>query len=131
MSAIDAQGTTFTFDGTAIEGLVSYQFFNGVNREVLHRALSASANVALPGIPDFGQCVLNLYRDQVDPGQVKLQDSLRNRLVKDCVLTYKNGKTDSFSAFCLILPVVGSKDNTNPVNASAVVLRVSGAISST
>ena len=129
MAAVDAQGTVFTFDGTVIGGMLTYEFFNGVINEVLHKSLSASAAVALPGQPDFGQCVLNLVRDKSDAGQVKLQSSLRNRQTVNCVLTYKDSSTDSFEAFCLLLPIAGSKDSSNPVNASAVVLRISGPIS--
>lgn len=127
----DAQGTVFVFDGEEVGGLLKYEFFNGVVREALHRSLSSPAGIALPGQPDFGQCVLNLYRDRTDPGQIKMLESLKNRLVVDCVLTYKDGTADSFKAFCLVLPVAGSKDSTTPVNASNVILRVSGQIVST
>lgn len=130
MSAIDAQGTTFTFDGELVGGLLSYQFMNGVVREVLHRALSNPAAIALPGQPDFGQCVLNLLRDKSDAGQLKMQTSLRDRQTADCVLTYADGSSDEFEAFCLILPLAGSKNDSTPVNASACILRISGPITS-
>ena len=126
---IDAQGTTFTFDGTEVGGLLTYVFLAGVVNEVIHKPLNATAAVAIPGLPDFGQCVLNLYRNKADPGQVKLQDSRRNRLIKSCVLTYKDGSVDNFDASCLILPTAGSKDSTTPVNESACILRVCGPIS--
>ena len=126
---IDAQATVFTFDGTVVGGILTYNYFAGVVSEVLHQPLNSTAAVALPGLPDFGQCLLNLYRNKADAGQVKIEDSLRNRQIKSCVLTYKDGETDSFDAFCLVLPTAGSKDSSTPVNQSACILRVCGPIS--
>ncbi len=128
MDVIDAQGTTFKFDGTEVNGILQYQFFNGVNREVLHRSLSGPANIALPSMPDYGQIALNLYLNNTDAGQLKLRDSLANRQVRECVLLFTDGSLATFWAFTLTLPVAGSKDSTNPINARASVLRISGTI---
>lgn len=128
MSTIDASGTTFTFDGTVVGGIEAYEFMQGQPRDIAFRPHAAPAGVALPGQPDFGRCLLKLYRDKSDPGQAKLRASLLNRETKTCVLTYKNGQTETFKAFCLSLPVAGSKGATTPVHLANCYLRISGPI---
>lgn len=128
MSAIDAAGTTFTFDGTAVGGIEAYQFIQGEPRAIKFRAINANAAVALPGQPDFGRCMLKLYRDKADAGQIKLQSSLRSRQVVTCVITYKDGTSDTFKGFCLTLPVAGSKGSATPANLSSCLIQISGEI---
>jgi hypothetical protein len=125
--AIDGQGTTFQFGGQYVGGVVGYEFFDGEIKDPVHRPLSGSP-VALPPVPDFGQCLLKLYSNPADSGQILMQSSLTDRLVVDCVLTYKDGTTRNFKAYCRKLPVTGSKDNTNPVMISNALLRISGSI---
>lgn len=126
----DANATIVTFDGTEIGGIESFEIEQGQPRELNFRPTRAAAGVALPGQPDHGRCILKLYRDKSDPGQIKLQASLRDRQVKTCVVTYKGGSTDTFQAFTLLLPTAGSRGATTPVNLSNCVLRISGPISS-
>lgn len=128
MSAIDAAGTTFTFDGTTVGGIESYEFLRGEARVIKFRPVAASAAIALPGQPDFDRCVLKLNRDFSDAGQAKLQNSLRMRQVRTCVVTYKDGTTNTFNAFCILLPVVGSKGMATPVNLTTCQLQISGPI---
>ena len=129
MAAKDAQVTSIAFGGQEIGGFLSYSILQGVPREVVHRSLSGDSACVLPGQPDHGRCVLKLYRDNSDPGQINLRISLANRQVMTCVITYSDGSTDTFDAFCLLFPIAGSKDSTTPVNTSTVTLRVAGPIS--
>lgn len=126
---VEAQATSITFDGTEIGGFISATLFQGVAREVLHRPLTASNACVFPGQPDHGRCVINLYFDKADAGQAKLRDSLAFRQVRTVVVTYSDGTTDTFDAFTLLFSNTGSKDNTTPVNAGTITLRVSGSIS--
>jgi hypothetical protein len=128
MSARDAAKVTVTFDGTPIGGVEAFEFLQGQPREVTFRPHGAPAGIALPGQPDFGRCLLKIYRDKSDAGQGKLQSSLRNRETKTAVVTYPDGSTDTFRAFCLTLPIAGSKGSSNPVGLTICLLRISGPI---
>ena len=129
MSSIDAKDTTFTFDGVVVQGILSYEFVQGQTQPILFKAISAPAAIAVPGQPDHGSCLLKLYRDTMDPGQQRLFASLQFRMTAPCVVTYANGSTQSFEAFCTSMPVTGSKAVDTPVNLSSCALRISGPIS--
>lgn len=129
MTVRDAQATQITFDGTAVGGFVSANLFQGVAREVVHRPLNSDTTCVLAGQPDHGRCVITVYRDDADAGQVKLRSSLANREVRTAVVTYSDGSTDTFDAFTLLFPITGSKDSSSPVNQSVITLRVAGPIS--
>lgn len=125
----DAKSTTFTFGGVAIGGVESYSTMEGRVQESTYRPLDGSPPVSFPSTPDFGQCVLNLYADYSDAGQVALRSSLRNRTRATMVITHPDGTTETFTAFTLLFPSRGSKGAGIPVELTRCVLRVSGTIS--
>lgn len=126
MTAQSAEGVTFTFAGQTIGGVLSWDVVSGQPREAVHRPLNARAVTTLPGMPDYGTCVLNLIRDRSDAGQIALLNSLKNRTKHTLTITYASGQADSFEAFCQVLPVAGSRTSQTPVNSSAVRIRLSG-----
>ena len=122
---IDGQGTTFTLDGVAVGGIERYTFSQGDSREVVHRPLSSDTTKWLPGQVSYGTLTLELYRDDSDPGQVKLLESRRQRLVLAAVLTLKDGTSKLFPTYVRNLPLT---TGISSVNRSNVVLRIAGAI---
>lgn len=128
MSAVDAQNTTITIDGTAIGGIDRFELLQGEPREATMRFLNGSAPASRPVTPDYGRCTLELIRDKTDPGQILLASSLANRTRHTFVVTYDDGQTDTFNGFTLQLPTRGSKGQDVPVNLSRCVIRINGAI---
>ena len=128
MGAERADVVSVTFDGTVIGGLVRHELIEGEARTATFRPLNGPP-VARPLQPDHGRCYLDLVRNHADAGQIKLQNSLRNRTRSTVVITYDGGSTDTFSAFCLSLPSRGSKNQDAPVNTTRATLRIDGAIS--
>lgn len=125
MSTQDAKSTTFTFAGSTIGGVESFDLFQGQAKESTFRPLSGEPT-SMPGKPDFGQCLLNLYYDETDAGQAALSASLRNRTRHTLVVTHADGSTDTCTAFTLLFPVRGSKGSDNPIVTTRCLLRVSG-----
>lgn len=123
----NAAATTFTFDGTEVGGVESWQLLQGQVREAVHRPLDG-ASAARPLEPDYGQCILNLYRDRSDAGQTKLVDSLANLSRHTMVITHEDGSTDTFTAFTVLFPEQGSRSSGTPISLTRCVLRVDGRI---
>lgn len=122
-----AKSTTFSFGGTDIGGVESFSLLEGQVRAATFRPLSGPPS-AHPSYPDYGQCVLNLYRSDSDAGQAALLSSLRNRTRATMIVTHPDGTTDTFTAFTMMFPTRGSKSSGQPVELTRCVLRVSGAV---
>ncbi len=126
MSVIDAKGTTLTCNGSTVGNVLTYQFFRGVPREVNHRPLNGPM-VSLPSTPDYGRCVINLYRDTADAGQTQIANTLSNRTVVEFVLTFKNGNVQKFQGYCVSLPITGTKSTNGDTSLrSQCEIRISG-----
>lgn len=121
----NAQITTFTFAGSVIGGIESWELQTGQIREAVHRPLNGPP-AAYPTQPDFGQVILNLYRDTTDAGQAQLLSSLKSRARYTMVVTHPGGATDTFTAFTLIYPIRGSRSSSTPISTIRCVLRISG-----
>ena len=129
MAAVDAQGTTFTIDGTAIGGVDSYELLQGEPREAtMHFLKAGAAPASRPLDPDYGRCTLNLIRDKNDAGQIILAASLASRTRHTFAINYDDGTSDTFYGCTLQLPTRGSKSADTPVNLSRCVIRINGAI---
>lgn len=118
---IDAQGTELRFDGKVVGKVTQYEIRDGVVEDIPHTPLNSKAVGHLPGLPEFGDIILTLYRDTNDPGQEAIADAIRDRGVKTCYLTLKDGRVYEFNAYGKAIPITGVIDN---VNTSAVRLKI-------
>lgn len=126
MAVIDAKSTTLTCNAQTVGNVLTYQFFRGVAREANHRPLNGDM-VSLPSTPDYGRCVLNLYRDDADLGQIELESTLKNKTVVEFVITFANGNVDKFKGYCTTFQVTGTKQTAGDVRVMAVAeVRISG-----
>lgn len=126
---IDAQATAITFDGTTIGGVDHHEIMEAEPQFATFRAVNQPAAISVPTQPDYGFLRLRLYRDKSDAGQQKLQNSWRQRTTATVVITYDDGNTETFSAFCVQMPTRGGKSlSRNPVNTSLCVLKITGPI---
>jgi hypothetical protein len=123
--AENAQDTTFTFNGETIGGVDSWELQTGVAQESVFRQLDGPPR-ALPGVPDFGQVILNLYRDTADYGQIEMLSSLKNRAFRQMVIRHPDGTTYTFNAFTLLYPIRGSRSGSTPISTIRCVMRIDG-----
>lgn len=114
---IDAQGTTFVFNGETVGKVTQYTIADGDVPDVLFQGLDQSATRAYPGKPDFGNITVTLYRDSTDAGQEKIQASINNSAIVPASITLTDGRVLSFQAYGKTLPITGLIDSVNTSNA--------------
>ena len=125
MALESGKDVVFTFDGVEIGGVQTFEIADGQVRAATLRPLNGPP-VARPTMPDYGQVVLNLYRDADDDGQYKLIESLRNRSIFTMRVDYPSGEADTFRCFTLLFPTRGSKNQASPVNMVRCLMRIDG-----
>lgn len=126
MAVIKGEGTSLTFNGVLVGRVTQYETIDGVTPDVPHRPMKAKTNYYLPGVAEFGQVALTLYRDLSDPGQIEMENARAASRVVPCVLTLSDGSVRNFPAFVKTLPIVGNDNGIGPARA---VLKVAGAVS--
>lgn len=126
MTILDGQGTTFTFNGITVGGIVGYNVIDGVTPDIEHKPTSATEPTFFPGLPQFGVITLNLMRDLSDVGQIELESARAQSRKEDCVLTLSDGSTRSFKGYVKKLPIIG---NDNGLGTADAVIKIAGAIS--
>lgn len=123
---IDAQGMTLTVNGETVGGIESYDIYNGDTPPIEHNKLDGSGREFFPGVPNYGDLILNAYIDPSDAGQQELESTRTNRTRVTCVLTPRGGTAQSFLGFARIMPIIG--ENVG-VQTSRIVVKVAGPIS--
>ena len=126
MTAINADGTTFTFNGVEVGGITAYEFLDGATPQIAHQPLGGPREYR-PGVPEYGRVRVTLYRDPQDPGQIEMESARTNRQTQTAVLTLIDGTERTFPANVEVLPIVGN--DINGVSTARVVLKVAGAVS--
>ena len=124
-NAIDANGTTFTFNGVEVGGITQYTIFDGSTPDVQHNPLSASGRQYFPGAPEFGQFRFTLYRNPDDPGQAEMEQARANSVRAECVWTLVDGSTRTFPGYVKALPIAG---NINGLGTAQCVIKVAGPV---
>ena len=125
MTAINADGTTLIFNGAVVGGITAYDVIDGVTPDVEHRTMNQAEY--FPGIPEFGQIRVTLYRDPSDPGQAAMETARANRQRANTVFTLSDGSTRTFISYVKILPIVGN--DINGLSTANVILKVAGPVS--
>ena len=123
-NAIDANGTTFTFNGVEVGGITQYTLIDGSTPDVQHNPLSGPRQY-FPGAPEFGQVRLNLYRNPADPGQAEMEQARANSVRAECVITLADGSTRTFPGYVKALPIAG---NINGLGTAQCVIKVAGPV---
>lgn len=128
--AISAQDSILEIKGDGaqwieIEGVVSYQGFDGKASELDATNLRSKAKEVRPGLQDFGNFTMEVNRNFTDPGQLALIAAKQSR--KKCAfrLTYPAKNTDTFDAYVMSFPTNGGVDQIMKVSVS---LRVTGEV---
>jgi hypothetical protein len=126
MAILNGESTSLTFNGVLVGKVVQYETIDGVTPDVKHQPMGAEVNYYLPGVAEFGQINLRLYRDLDDPGQIEMEAARAYGRRRVCVLTLSDGKTRTFDGYVKVLPIVG---DSNGIGTALAVIKVSGPVS--
>lgn len=118
LPGIDSTGyTTYTTGGTAtgiqaqLGNWKTWSGFDGQASVIDTTDLDSTAKESRPGLVDFGSLSLACQINDTDQGQQALRSSLAaTGPASAFVLTFKNGKTRSFSGYCTSAPEQGGVD---------------------
>lgn len=125
MSILDGQGNTLTFNGVLVGGIHQFNVLDGVTPDIKHSPTGKKTNYYLPGVAEFGQINLQIYRDMTDPGQVAMEAARAASATVTCILTLSDGTTRTFPGYVKKLPIVG---NDNGLGTADAVIKVAGAV---
>ena len=110
-------------DGVEVGGIEDYTIFDGVVPDVPHRPMSGPLTF-LPGLPDYGQVRIRLYRNPADPGQTKMDEVRAQSRVVNCTITLIDGTIREFPGYVKQLPLMGG--NINGTGLVTAVIKVAG-----
>lgn len=125
MSILDGQSNTLTFNGVLVGGIHQFNVLDGVTPDIKHSPMGQKTNYYLPGVAEFGQINLQIYRDMADPGQVAMEAARAASATVTCILTLSDGTTRTFPGYVKKLPIVG---NDNGLGTADAVIKVAGAV---
>lgn len=125
MAILDGQKTSLTFNGVLVGKITRYDIIDGVTPDVKHAPTGKSTNFFLPGVPEFGQINIRMYRDPSDPGQIEMETARAGSKIRTCVLTLADSSTITFPGYVKKLPIVG---DDNGVGTADAVIKVAGSV---
>ena len=126
--AIETQGTTVTWNSTPVAEVVSFSGPGGVagTYDVTH--LLSTRKEKRPSLPDEGDYTLECNFVPGDVGQQALMTDRGSRIVRTVVITYSDGTTDTFDAYCTGAVKSGGVDNKVAI---AFTLAITGEVVNT
>lgn len=127
-TAIDAQGTTFTINGVAVGGILSFTGLDGEASDIDITTLDSLAKEFRQGLQDFGNFTLELNRDQNDLGQMEMFDQKAAQTASTCVLSFPDDvalNVVTFSAYVKSMSLAGGVDEIIRGTAN---LKITGAV---
>lgn len=128
MAVINAQDTTFTFNGQTVGGIISFSGFDGEATDIDITTLASTAKEYRQGLQDFGNFSIELFRDQNDAGQAAISTALAAQSTVTCVLTLPDDvalNVATFSAYAKSMDLTGSVDE---VARGTVNMKVTGSV---
>lgn len=120
---VTADGTTLYFDATPVGGVEDYTIFDGITPDVTHRPMSGPL-VFFPGQTDYGHIRVRIYRNQQDPGQIRMEQAQAQGKVVACAVQLIDGTLRQFRGYVKQLPLMGG--NINGTGLVTAVLKVAG-----
>ena len=127
-SAILCQGTTMTFDSSAVGGLMSITGIgSGSATEIDITTFASTAKEFTQGLRDFGSVSIELRRNQDDVGQAAMYTAMASQLTKTVVITLPTSTANvaTFSGFVQSLSTDMQADGA--VTGTAVI-RITGTV---
>ena len=126
MTAINAQGTTFTIGATEVGGMKSYSGFDGEATEKDVTNLASTAKEFTLGLIDNGSFGIEFFPDFGDAGQEALRAAAISGASGTFVLTLTDSTTATFTGYVKTAHKIdGSVDGVVEGSAS---IRITGAV---
>lgn len=127
MALLDAQGTTFSFDGISVGRVRQYEVRDGIVRSPEARILNSNAVQARPGLATSGSVILDVYLDLADAGIQRIQQAFLASPgeIVDFTVTTQDGNGFSAEVFVTNFPYSGALDTTQ---TSRIALRIAGTV---
>jgi hypothetical protein len=119
--AIESQGTTVTWNNTPVAEVVSFNGPGGVagTYDVTH--LLSTRREKRASLADEGDFSLECNYIPSDPGQQALLADRATRTVREVIVTYSDGTTDTFDAYCTGAPKSGAVDGKIPITFTLAI----------
>lgn len=127
-AAILCQGTTVSFDGNAVGGLMAITGIgSGSASEIDTTTFASPAKEFVQGLRDFGIVTIDLRRNQDDVGQAAMFTAMASQLTKTVIITLPTSTLNvaTFSGFVQSLSTDMKADGA--VEGKAVI-RITGAV---
>lgn len=128
MAAIDAQGTTFTFNNGVtpdpIGGVQSFSISSTADERETTTLASTAKEYKL-GLQDNGTLQISVLYDPADAGQAAMIEARAANAIREVVMTLSGGQIATFSTLVKALPIDGAADDDLK---STIDLRITGAV---
>ena len=137
MARISSQGTTVGVDdGTGnlvnLDCVRSFSGFDGEASEIDTTCLTSTAKEYRLGLVDNGNLSIQIFRDDSDPGQARIEALRQTGAAADFRITLNIAETGGdvyeFSGFVKSFTIDGSVDN---VNEGEISIRINGPVNYT
>ena len=130
MTAITANGTTFSYDSQAIADIVSISAPSISIATIDTTSIADVYRTFLAGTIDSGEMSLSVQYDPNETGSAKLEEAWEATASaapqsKACVITFSDGSTYSFAAILTGMQVTAA---TDALVEASITLKVTGAI---
>lgn len=132
MTAIQAQGTTMTFEDSAspvvaqtVGGIQSFTGFDGESTEIDITTLASTAKEFDVGLEDFGNLSLEVIYDGSDAGQAAIMTAKSAAATKEVVLTLSDS---SIATFDVIVKSFSKSGGVDDVVKGSVNMKITGAV---
>ena len=125
--AIETQGTAITWNAIEVGEVVSFTGPGGVAGTYQVTNLQSTRVEKRPSLPDEGDYTLECNFVPGDPGQQAMMEDRATRAVREVIVTYSEGTTDTFQAYCTGAVKSGGVDNKVSISFT---LAITGEITS-
>ncbi len=128
MAVISCQQTTVTFNSVTIGGVKSITGIgSGSASEKDKTTLASTAKESEPGLQDFGSIEIDLFRDQDDPGQVAMYDSMASQSTETVIVTLPSS-TANVATFQGWVQSLSSDIGVDGLVTGKAKIRITGAV---
>ena len=120
MAKISAQGTTVTFNSASVGQVKSIQFSGGDVTIKDRTTLASTAKEKAPGLADYGNCTIELFRDNDDAGMVALMAAKAAGTTANLVVTLSASTLNALTQSAFVVSISLNADLDSDVMGTVV-----------
>ena len=129
MAAIQAQGTTITFNngtiGVTVGGVQSFSGFDGESTEIDITTLASTAKEFDIGLEDFGGFSMTVIYDGSDTGQAAIMAAKTAAATREMVVTLSDS---SVATFDVVVKSFSKEGGVDGVVTGTINMKITGAV---